>query len=67
MLKDSEEFYNRLEKQLLESSSWPSVYIYKFILKSEENSVENLKSLFNDIGANISIKLSSSNKLFFSQ
>ena len=38
MLKDSEEFYNRLEKQLLESSSWPSVYIYKFILKSEENS-----------------------------
>ena len=62
MLKDSEEFYNRLEKQLFESSSWPSVYIYKFILKSEENSIENLKSLFNDIDANISIKLSSSNK-----
>ena len=62
MLKDNEDFYIRLEKQLLESSCWPSVYKYKFILKSDENSIEQLKSIFTDIDAHISTKLSYSNK-----
>ena len=58
MLKDSEGFYIRLEKQLLESSSWPSIYKYKFILKSDKNSIDHLKSIFIDIDANISTKYS---------
>ncbi len=62
MLNDSEGFYIRLEKQLLESSSWPSIYKYKFILKSDKNSIDHLKSIFIDIDANISTKYSSSNK-----
>ena len=62
MLKDSKDFYIRLEKQLLESSSWPSIYKYKFILKSDKNSIDQLKSMFIDINTNISTKSSSSNK-----
>ena len=62
MSKDSKDFYIRLEKQLLESSSWPSIYKYKFILKSDKNSIDQLKSIFIDINANISSKFSSSNK-----
>ncbi len=46
MLKDNEDFYNRLENQLLESSEWPNLYMFKFILKSDNKNVIKLKTLF---------------------
>ena len=60
MLNDNNDFYKRLEKQLSLSSDWPSIYKFKFILKSDSLNISNLKNLFNDIDANISSNLSSS-------
>ena len=62
MLKDNEDFYNRLENQLLESSDWPNLYMFKFILKSDNKNVIKLKTLFKEIDTEISTKLSSSDK-----
>ena len=49
MNNDNNDFYERLEKQLSDSSSWPSLYRFKFIIKSEINDIDQLKSIFNDI------------------
>lgn len=60
MLNDNNDFYIRLEKQLSLSSDWPSIYKFKFILKSDSLNITNLKNIFNDIDADISLNLSSS-------
>ena len=60
MLNQTDDFYKRLEKQLSVSSDWPSLYKFKFILKSDSVEITNLKNMFEDIDANISSNLSSS-------
>ena len=60
MLNQTDDFYKRLEKQLSDSSVWPSMYKFKFILKSDSGEITNLKNMFDDIDANISSNLSSS-------
>ena len=60
MSKQTNDFYKRLEKQLSDSSVWPSLYKFKFILKSDPLEITNLKNMFSDIDANISSNLSSS-------
>ena len=60
MLNQTDDFYKRLEKQLSDSSVWPSLYKFKFILKSDSREITNLKNMFDDIDANISSNLSSS-------
>ena len=60
MLNQTGDFYKRLEKQLSDSSVWPSLYKFKFILKSDSVEITNLKNMFDDIDANISSNLSSS-------
>ena len=60
MSNQTNDFYKRLEKQLSDSSVWPSLYKFKFILKSDPLEITNLKNMFNDIDANISSNLSSS-------
>ena len=46
-----EEFYKKLKEQLLETTSWPSEYLYKFIVKSDATKVNQIESLFNNTGA----------------
>jgi hypothetical protein len=60
MLNQTDDFYKRLEKQLSDSSVWPSLYKFKFILKSDSVEITNLKNMFEDIDANISSNISSS-------
>ena len=63
MIDDNKSFYERLEKQLSESSKWPSLYRFKFIVKSETKKIEQLKSVFADIkNVEISSSTSSNNK-----
>jgi len=45
VIDDNKSFYERLEKQLSESSKWPSLYRFKFIVKSETKNFELLKSV----------------------
>ena len=54
------DFYSRLEIQLRDSSVWPTVYKFKFILKSDISEINKLKKMFNDTDADIYTKLSSS-------
>tara|TARA_B100001059_G_C17556477_1_gene437898 strand:+ start:152 stop:436 length:285 start_codon:yes stop_codon:yes gene_type:complete len=60
MLNQTNDFYKRLEKQLSDSSAWPSLYKFKFILKSDSGEITNLKKMFDDIDADISSNFSSS-------
>ncbi|WP_431123883.1 DUF493 family protein [Flagellimonas flava] len=54
----SEEFYSRLKEQLLENSSWPSKYLYKFIVPTDEDKIEQINTIFDNTGAVIESKKS---------
>lgn len=49
--KNTEEFYQKLKSQLYETSSWPSEYLYKFIVLTDNQKVEQIENLFNNLGA----------------
>lgn len=42
----SKEFYSRFYDQLSQSQSWPGIYLFKFIVKSESDNLIKLKSIF---------------------
>ncbi|MCD2259712.1 DUF493 family protein [Psychroserpens luteolus] len=54
--KKSEEFYKKLRGQLYETTSWPSEYLYKFIVPSDANKIKQIEDLFNNLGAVITTK-----------
>ncbi|WP_425075841.1 DUF493 domain-containing protein [Psychroserpens sp. S379A] len=54
--KKSEEFYKKLRSQLYETTSWPSVYLYKFIVPTDEKKILQIEDLFNNLGAVITTK-----------
>jgi len=49
--KKTEDFYNKLEQQLKDTSTWPSEYLYKFIVKTNEKKIKQIENLFNNLGA----------------
>jgi putative lipoic acid-binding regulatory protein len=55
-------FYERLKEELLRTSSWPSVYLYKFIVPSEPVKIEQIGAIFNNTGAVIESRLSRNGK-----
>jgi len=55
-------FYERLREELLRSSTWPSEYLYKFIVPSEPAKIEQIGAIFNNTGAVIESKLSRNGK-----
>jgi len=54
--KKSEEFYDKLRNQLYETSSWPSEYLYKFIVPTDQQKIDQIEGLFNNLGAVITTK-----------
>ena len=40
------EKYNKLRQQLLDSSQWPSVYMFKFIIPNSNDKLNAIKNLF---------------------
>lgn len=54
--KKTEEFYNKLRDQLFETASWPSEYLYKFIVPTDQQKINQIEDLFNDLGAVITTK-----------
>lgn len=63
--QNTEEFYQRFLKKLEISHSWPGKYMFKFIMPSNSNYIEELISIFEGIDVNISRKYSA-NKKFLS-
>lgn len=51
MDKKSEEFYTRLKQELTDSTLWPSEYLFKFIVPSLANNVEEVEKAFDNMGA----------------
>mgnify|MGYP001824842093 CR=1 FL=1 len=53
---ESEAFYNKLRAQLYDTALWPSEYLYKFIVTTDSNKIEQVESYFNNMGAVINTK-----------
>ncbi|SHG35366.1 DUF493 family protein [Flagellimonas flava] len=53
-----EEFYARLKEQLLENTAWPSNYLYKFIVPTDDEKINQINNIFNNTGAVIESKKS---------
>lgn len=62
MPNNNAEFYIKLKEKLEESVTWPSDYLYKFIVPSSEANIQKLTELFDNMGAVINTKQSSKGK-----
>ncbi len=57
--ENPEEFYKKLHSQLQETTSWPSEYLYKFIVPSDNHKIALVEGIFDNMGAVINTKQSS--------
>lgn len=60
--KNQDEFYDKLRSQLYATASWPSEYLYKFIVVSEGDKVQQIETVFDNMGAVIQTKPSKNGK-----
>ncbi len=58
----SEEFYGRLKAELLNTQSWPSDYLYKFIVPTDSAKIEQINKIFDNTGAVIESRQSRKGK-----
>lgn len=58
----SEEFYQKLRTQLYETASWPSEYLYKFIIKTDAVKIVKIEAIFDNMGAVINTTESKNGK-----
>ena len=56
---DPETFFNKLKIQLEDTTQFPALYLYKFIVPSTEEKIKQVHQIFNNIGAVIDTKKSS--------
>ncbi len=54
--KNTKEFYERLRKQLEEDTSWPSPYLFKFIVPATLEKIAEIRSLFDGLDARINTR-----------
>ena len=52
----SDAFYEKLKHQLADTSMWPTLYLYKFIVPSSNATITKIHTIFNDMGAVITTK-----------
>ena len=60
--ENPEEFYSKLKVQLEDTATWPSLYMYKFILPTEPDQSKELLTIFDNLGAVINSKQSKTGK-----
>jgi len=51
MDKKTEEFYVRLKAELEATATWPSEYLYKFIVPSIQDNIDRIEHAFDCMGA----------------
>jgi len=61
-MSDNKNFYTKLKVQLEDTTSFPSDYMYKFIVPLDSNQVQEVEEIFNNSGAVISKKKSKTGK-----
>jgi len=57
--QNPEEFYAKLQAQLEESTEWPAIYLYKFIVPSSNKKIAQIEEIFDNMGAVIDTRNSS--------
>lgn len=57
-----EEFYKKLKNQLHQTDTWPTEYLYKFIVKTDSKKIANTEAIFDNMGAVINTKASKNGK-----
>jgi putative lipoic acid-binding regulatory protein len=62
MNKETEDFYVRLKSELEESTTWPALYLYKFIVPTNATNVSLVENTFNNMGAVIKTNASKTGK-----
>ncbi|MBA4277491.1 DUF493 family protein [Flavobacterium sp.] len=60
--KETREFYERLKVELDLSNTWPSLYLYKFIVPSVEENILRVEEAFDCMGAVIKTTKSKTGK-----
>lgn len=60
--KESDEFYTKLKGRLEETSSWPSDFLYKFIVPTDRDKIDQINKVFDNTGAVIESKQSRKGK-----
>lgn len=55
-------FYTRFRQQLLDTSTWPGTYIFKFIVPNSGNAQDTLTQLFADSDVETTVRASSKGK-----
>lgn len=60
--KKTEEFYTKLLTQLKDTTSWPSDYLFKFIVPSSQEKIKAIETIFNEPHAQINQRQSSKGK-----
>jgi putative lipoic acid-binding regulatory protein len=61
-MSDNDNFYTKLKVQLDDTTSFPTDYMYKFIVPTDLNQVQEVEELFNNYGAIINKKKSKTGK-----
>lgn len=61
-MDDEEDFYKSLKIKLVETTTFPTKYMFKFIIPNNTKKIESIESMFNYLGAVITSKTSKSNK-----
>lgn len=61
-MSDKEAFYEKLKTQLEETTTFPTKYLYKFIVPTTGNQVNEVQDLFDQGGAVINTRKSRSGK-----
>lgn len=59
MDKKTEDFYKRLRNQLDEDTSWPSLYLFKFIVPSDLEKISEVRAAYDGTDADITTRDSS--------
>lgn len=57
-----ESFYERFHQQLLESNTWPGIYVFKFIIPSSDSDKATLLELFENDKVEVNVRASSKGK-----
>ena len=62
MDKKTEEFFDRLKNELEKSNTWPAIYLFKFIVPTDEEKIKEVEQAFNCLGAVIKTTQSKTGK-----
>jgi putative lipoic acid-binding regulatory protein len=60
--KETREFYDRLKVELDLSNSWPALYLYKFIVPTDQDNIVRVEEAFDCMGAVIKTTKSKTGK-----